>query len=95
MCSPSYGPKRSPTFTLLRLQMPKPPPGTADSRSSKSRGMATSSWGKKMLGCWNDKGSWGEESSSESRGDTGSSARAEEGVGSPSEPHTSSKMSDG
>lgn len=48
-----------------------------------------------MLWCWNDRWSCGEDSSSESEGDPGSSGRAEEGVGSPSEPHTSSKMSDG
>lgn len=93
--SPSYGPKRSPTITLLRLQTPSPPPRTSDSRSSKSGGTLKSSCGRKMLWCRKLKVSPGEESTSESRGDAGSSARADEGAGSPSEPHTSSKMSEG
>lgn len=93
--SPSYGPKRSPTITLLRLQTPSPPPRTSDSRSSKSGGAVKSSWGRKMLWCRKLKVFPGEESPSESRGDPGSSARADGGAGSPSDPHTSSKMSEG
>lgn len=88
-CSPTYGPYRSPTFIFLRLQMPRPLPGTSDSRSSKSVGMF-----RYMFGCWNDKASWDEASSSERSGDIGSSAGAGDGSGSPSEPQTSSKMSD-
>lgn len=64
LCALVYGPKHSPVLTVLQLQIPRPLPGTPDCRSSKSKGMVRSSFGRRMLWCCKDEVCLDEEPSS-------------------------------
>lgn len=94
---PSWGPRRSPTSSLLRLQTPRFPLLTADSRTSKSGGTDSTPSPARYIEVWNDgwkgEGATGEAASPDRPGE-GRSLAVANGSGSASDTPSSSRSSE-